>query len=99
MIKIIKRSEVKPTIYDLKVRIMVEGIETACNGYADFKAQFAEKIKQIQQLNSFSCEQSYRLIDKGFYLQVWHRNTQGKNDRLILEVFDIAQQSTIQFND
>ena len=96
MIKIVKHRKVRPSLYDLHMAIMVENIATVCNGYADFKAQFAEKIKKIPLLNSYSCEQSYRLIDKGFYLQVWHRNTQGKNDRLILEVMDIVPQNEIQ---
>ena len=94
MIKTIKCNKVKPTIYDLKVRIMVDGIATNSDGYKEFKRQFELKIGEIQLLNGYSPKQAYVIVDKEFYLQVWHKNTKGEHDRLIIEVFDIAYQQS-----
>ena len=94
MLHIINCNKVKNTIYDLKVRIMAEGIATYSNrGYDGFKNEFAVQIRNIQSLNAYSPEQSYVIVDRGFYLQVWHKNTSGDRDRLVLEVFDIADQT------
>ena len=94
MIHIIKCDKVKRTVYDLKVRLMADQIATYSHGgYNGFKREFAAQVKNIQSLNAYSPEQSYVIVDRGFYLQVWHKNTSGDHERLVLEVFDIADQS------
>ena len=82
-------------MYDLKVRQAVEQIIRIGHSTTllEFKAEFWEKLKLIPQMSAYSCEHSYVLLRKEFYLQVCHRNVKGERDRVLLDVFSIKEES------
>jgi len=90
MIKTIKRSD-RHNMYDLKIRSMCDQIICKVTSLEQFIQAFRTDIEKIPSMSAYSPAGSYRLVPKDFYLQVCHRNTEGKNDRVLLEVFDIKE--------
>jgi hypothetical protein len=79
-------------MYDLKIRQMCERIICKVTSIPQFAQAFEEDIKLIPSMSAYSPAGSYRLVPKDFYMQVCHRNTEGKIDRVLLEVFDIREE-------
>ena len=74
------------TMYDLKVRMMVRSIVSRIESLDEFEQNFNDEIRLIPNMSAYSPYTSYRLARISPIIKVWHRNTNGKNDRLLFTI-------------
>lgn len=94
MIKAVHRSN-KRNLYDLKVKSTISNVSNLSLSLREFETKFNELVKTMVPSCGYSYENSYKCIRKDWFLQVWHRNTNGINDRLISEVYNINYENLI----
>ena len=85
---IAKQKSNRHNLYDMKVRRMVSGFLWACETLEDFESQFKTQILLIPRASAYCASTSYRLSRENGMVKVYHRNTNGENDRLLFEIRD-----------
>lgn len=83
-----KQKSRRNTLYDLKVRNMVNRFLWACDTLEDFEAHFNQQILLIPRASAYCASVVYRLTKENGQIKVWHKNTNGDNDRLLFEITD-----------
>ena len=72
---------------DMKVRGLVHQICKLWDDLENFERVFKLRIAKFPRLNTYVAEHCYKLVKSNdTTLEVWHKNSEGDQDRLLVEV-------------
>jgi len=78
-----------PTLFDRKVRSIVFKVICKCDTLEQFKSRFKHDLEREVGLGE-KFKESYSAIPDGEKLQIWHKNTSGDPDRLLMDIISIT---------
>lgn len=98
MLQFLKKSS-RSTICELHVSRIARELAGCCRSLDDLCCNFTMEVQNIPVVNHVPCAQWYKLVRVSPTLaQVWHRNSQGDLDRLVLEITDDGNPTPDPFN-